>query len=58
LCRRSQRDQVGLVEIEIDRAKSETHLPVDDVVRYGPHALYAAVAPHIERRQPLRSVRA
>jgi uncharacterized NAD-dependent epimerase/dehydratase family protein len=34
----------------IERAKSETGLPVDDVVRYGPHALYDAVAPDIVQK--------
>jgi uncharacterized NAD-dependent epimerase/dehydratase family protein len=30
---------------EIARAKAETGLPADDVVRFGPHAFYDAVAP-------------
>ncbi len=35
---------------EIERARRETLLPADDVVRYGPDALYAAIAPQIEKR--------
>jgi uncharacterized NAD-dependent epimerase/dehydratase family protein len=31
----------------INRAEDETELPVDDVVRFGPHALYEAIAPRI-----------
>ncbi len=31
----------------IERARSETNLPADDVVRYGPHALYDAIAPAV-----------
>jgi uncharacterized NAD-dependent epimerase/dehydratase family protein len=30
---------------EIERAQAETGLPIDDVVRFGPDALYAALAP-------------
>jgi uncharacterized NAD-dependent epimerase/dehydratase family protein len=30
---------------EIERAQTETGLPVDDVVRFGPDALYVALAP-------------
>jgi uncharacterized NAD-dependent epimerase/dehydratase family protein len=37
---------------EIERAKSETMLPVDDVVRYGPHAFYAAIAPNLHKERP------
>ncbi len=40
---------------EIERAKVETQLPVDDVVRSGPHGLYAAIAPKIRRTEPLRA---
>ncbi|HEY5349451.1 MAG TPA: DUF1611 domain-containing protein [Candidatus Lustribacter sp.] len=36
----------------IAHAKAETHLPVDDVVRYGPDALYAAIAPRIQKERP------
>jgi uncharacterized NAD-dependent epimerase/dehydratase family protein len=36
---------------EIERARAETGLPADDVVRYGPDALYAAVAPHLRKEQ-------
>jgi uncharacterized NAD-dependent epimerase/dehydratase family protein len=37
---------------EIERAKAETGLPADDVVRYGPHALYAAIAPSLHKERP------
>ncbi len=37
---------------EIERAKAETTLPADDVVRYGPHALYAAIAPALHKERP------
>ncbi|HTX56792.1 MAG TPA: DUF1611 domain-containing protein [Candidatus Acidoferrales bacterium] len=37
---------------EIERAKAETQLPADDVVRYGPDALYAAVAPQMRKGRP------
>lgn len=36
----------------IEEARSQTHLPVDDVVRYGPDALYAAIAPNIRKERP------
>jgi len=36
----------------IEDARKQTLLPVDDVVRFGPHEFYAAVAPHIERGAP------
>jgi uncharacterized NAD-dependent epimerase/dehydratase family protein len=40
----------------IEVAHDETGLPVDDVVRFGPHALYEAMAQALrEKRQPLRS---
>ncbi|MDQ2865488.1 MAG: DUF1611 domain-containing protein [Candidatus Eremiobacteraeota bacterium] len=39
---------------EIDRAQTETTLPVDDVVRFGADAFYAAIAPAIVKSQPLR----
>ena len=32
---------------EIARAERETNLPASDLVRYGPEAFYAAIAPHI-----------
>jgi uncharacterized NAD-dependent epimerase/dehydratase family protein len=38
---------------EIERAQSETHLPVDDVVRFGAHALYDAIRDGLHRRAPL-----
>lgn len=37
---------------EIARAKAETSLPADDVVRYGPHEFYAAIAPEIVKGAP------
>ncbi len=37
---------------EIERAKAETMLPADDVVRYGPDALYAAIAPSLHKERP------
>lgn len=39
--------------IEIERIAQETSLPVDDVVRNGPHALYDAIAPRISKRAQL-----
>jgi uncharacterized NAD-dependent epimerase/dehydratase family protein len=36
----------------IERARAETLLPADDLVRYGPHAFYAAVAPLISKGRP------
>ncbi|MDP9017011.1 MAG: DUF1611 domain-containing protein [Candidatus Eremiobacteraeota bacterium] len=38
---------------EIANARSLTGLPVDDVVRNGPHAFYDAIAPAILKGQPL-----
>jgi uncharacterized NAD-dependent epimerase/dehydratase family protein len=38
---------------EIERARAETQLPADDVVRFGPHALWAAIAPMLIKRNPL-----
>jgi uncharacterized NAD-dependent epimerase/dehydratase family protein len=35
---------------QIERARRETGLPADDVVRYGPEALYAAIAPQLQQR--------
>jgi len=40
---------------EIERAQAETQLPADDVVRFGPHRLYGAIAPALTRHAPLRS---
>ena len=36
----------------IERAKDETLLPADDIVRYGPHAFYEAIAPAIGKGSP------
>jgi len=38
---------------KIERAREQTKLPVDDVVRNGPHALYDAIAPQLIKRQHL-----
>ncbi|HKU68927.1 MAG TPA: DUF1611 domain-containing protein [Candidatus Baltobacteraceae bacterium] len=38
---------------EIERARTETQLPADDVVRFGPHALWAALEPNIQKTAPL-----
>ncbi|MDQ6822937.1 MAG: DUF1611 domain-containing protein [Candidatus Eremiobacteraeota bacterium] len=38
---------------EIARARDETNLPVDDVVRFGPHVLYDAIAEKLTKRRPL-----
>jgi uncharacterized NAD-dependent epimerase/dehydratase family protein len=38
---------------EIARARAESMLPADDVVRFGPHALWNAVAPQLVKRTPL-----
>ncbi|MBV8198863.1 MAG: DUF1611 domain-containing protein [Candidatus Eremiobacteraeota bacterium] len=40
---------------EIERATRETGLPADDVVRFGPRRLYAAIAPQITKGAPLQS---
>ena len=37
----------------IAQARDETGLPVDDVVRFGPEALYDAIAPSIRKRERL-----
>ncbi|MGB6986982.1 MAG: DUF1611 domain-containing protein [Candidatus Aquilonibacter sp.] len=34
----------------IERARRETALPADDVVRYGPDALYAGIAPQLKHK--------
>jgi uncharacterized NAD-dependent epimerase/dehydratase family protein len=39
---------------EIGRARRETGLPVDDVVRHLPYRFYDEIAPHIEKRSLLR----
>lgn len=39
---------------EIERAREETALPVDDVVRYGADALWSAFAPSLVKTQPRR----
>ena len=36
----------------IEAARSETGLPVDDVVRFGPHRLYDAIAPRLKKGAP------
>lgn len=41
---------------ELERARMQTGLPADDVVRFGPLALYDAIAPHLVKRQPLAEV--
>jgi uncharacterized NAD-dependent epimerase/dehydratase family protein len=42
----------------IDEAQAATMLPVDDVVRFGPHALYDAIAPGIATKtRPLSASR-
>jgi uncharacterized NAD-dependent epimerase/dehydratase family protein len=38
---------------EIERAQRETHLPADDVVRFGPQQFYEAIASRIVKRLPL-----
>jgi uncharacterized NAD-dependent epimerase/dehydratase family protein len=40
---------------QIKRARAETLLPADDVVRFGPQRFYAEVAPRIVKRTPLRA---
>ncbi len=37
---------------QIERARAETGLPADDVVRNGPDALYAAIAPSFHKEAP------
>ncbi len=39
---------------EIERARNETGLPCDDLVRNGPHVFYDAIAPAIVKGEPLR----
>ncbi|MBV9233008.1 MAG: DUF1611 domain-containing protein [Candidatus Eremiobacteraeota bacterium] len=40
---------------EIERATRETGLPADDVVRFGPERLYAAISPVMTKGSPLRA---
>lgn len=40
---------------EIDRARRETGLPADDIVRFGASALYAAIAPRIVKSTARRA---
>ena len=42
-------------EAEIERARAETGLPCDDVVRNGPHALYDAIAPALVKTEVLHA---
>lgn len=42
---------------EIARATSETGLPADDVVRFGPQRFYAEIAPRVVKRHPLEAAR-
>ncbi|MBV8489034.1 MAG: DUF1611 domain-containing protein [Candidatus Eremiobacteraeota bacterium] len=44
-----------LARQEIDRARRETLLPADDVVRFGCEQFYAEIAPQIVKRPPLRA---
>lgn len=38
---------------EIERARAETSLPADDVVRFGPDALWSAIEPQLTKTRPL-----
>lgn len=40
-------------QAEIERARAETHLPCDDLVRFGPKAFYAAIRHGIVKAAPL-----
>jgi uncharacterized NAD-dependent epimerase/dehydratase family protein len=40
---------------QIERARAETGLPCDDVVRNGPHALYDAIAPALVKTEVLHA---
>ncbi len=42
-----------LARAEIARAREQTRLPADDVVRFGPQYLYGQIAAHIVKRPPL-----
>jgi uncharacterized NAD-dependent epimerase/dehydratase family protein len=41
-------------QAEIERARRETGLPCDDVVRNGPQGLYAAIAPSLKKSKVLQ----
>jgi len=41
---------------EIERARRETGLPADDVVRNGAASLWDAIAPHLHKTRPLAEV--
>jgi uncharacterized NAD-dependent epimerase/dehydratase family protein len=41
---------------EIERAREQTGLPADDVVRFGSQGFYAAIAPQLVKGQPLTAV--
>lgn len=47
----------GLTEeealLEIARARDETRLPADDVIRFGAQSFYALIAPRVVKRPPL-----
>jgi uncharacterized NAD-dependent epimerase/dehydratase family protein len=45
----------GTAREHIERARAETGLPCDDLVRNGPHAFYDAVAPTIEKTAVLHA---
>lgn len=38
---------------EIESARAQTQLPADDVVRFGPHALWTAMQPQLQKYAPL-----
>lgn len=40
---------------EIERARAQTRLPVDDLVRFGPEPFYAAIAPALVKGRPRRA---
>jgi uncharacterized NAD-dependent epimerase/dehydratase family protein len=42
-------------QAEIERARAETGLPCDDVIRNGPHALYDAIAPALVKTEVLHA---
>ena len=42
-------------QAEIERARTETALPCDDVIRNGPHALYDAIAPALVKTEVLHA---
>lgn len=43
----------GAAAAEIARARAETSLPADDVVRHGAAHLWSAIVPHLAKRHPL-----